>query len=263
MQLKLRKVKSSSQGHAARRCLCIGLSVPPGLLLSYHLYIMAYCARPVLSNSATTWAVPRQISMGFPRQEYWSGLPFPSPEDLPHSEMGPASLLSLALAGVGFVCLFVCLPADPPGTAVFLPSCQLLCLCSKPIISFQTPGLIKQMLQPHSCASLEPTDTGAHRDRELGRCLVWSPSPSPGPFFALRLPVSPQARLSQPRCQQPLAEVSITFACRIQVDCDMLLLLWLITRALARYTVIMTQKETSLGCVQVFPRAIRKGPGGI
>ena len=24
------------------------------------------------------------LSMGFPRQEYWSGLPFPSPEDLPN-----------------------------------------------------------------------------------------------------------------------------------------------------------------------------------
>ena len=115
------------------------------------------------------------------------------------SQMGPASLMSLALAGMCFlfVCLFVFLPADPPGTAIFLPSCQLLCLCSKPIISFQKPGLIKQMLQPHSCVSLEPTDTGSRRDRELGRCLVWSPSPSPGPFFALRLPVSPQVRLSQ------------------------------------------------------------------
>ena len=26
---------------------------------------------------------PAPLSMGFPRQEYWSGLPFPSPEDLP------------------------------------------------------------------------------------------------------------------------------------------------------------------------------------
>ena len=39
MQLKLREVKSSSQGHTARRRLCIGLNVPPGLLLSSRLYI--------------------------------------------------------------------------------------------------------------------------------------------------------------------------------------------------------------------------------
>ena len=35
--------------------------------------------------SATPWTVARQapLSMGFPRQEYWSGLPLPSPGDLP------------------------------------------------------------------------------------------------------------------------------------------------------------------------------------
>ena len=33
----------------------------------------------------TPWTAARQapLSMGFPRQEYWSGLPFPSPGDLP------------------------------------------------------------------------------------------------------------------------------------------------------------------------------------
>ena len=36
---------------------------------------------------ATTWSVACQapLSMGFSRQEYWSGKPFPSPEDLPNS----------------------------------------------------------------------------------------------------------------------------------------------------------------------------------
>ena len=34
---------------------------------------------------ATPWTVACQapLSMGFPRQEYWSGVPFPSPGDLP------------------------------------------------------------------------------------------------------------------------------------------------------------------------------------
>ena len=31
------------------------------------------------------------MSMGFPRQEYWSGLPFPSPGDLPYPGLKPAS----------------------------------------------------------------------------------------------------------------------------------------------------------------------------
>ena len=35
--------------------------------------------------SATLWTAARQapLFMGFPRQEYWNGLPFPSPEALP------------------------------------------------------------------------------------------------------------------------------------------------------------------------------------
>ena len=39
----------------------------------------------VVSNSVTPWTVAHQapLSMEFSRQEYWSGLPCPSPEDLP------------------------------------------------------------------------------------------------------------------------------------------------------------------------------------
>ena len=35
--------------------------------------------------SVTPWTIAHQglLSMGFPRQEYWNGLPFPSPGDLP------------------------------------------------------------------------------------------------------------------------------------------------------------------------------------
>ena len=37
--------------------------------------------------------------MGFSRQKYWSGLPFPPPEDLPNPGIKPASLMSPAWAG--------------------------------------------------------------------------------------------------------------------------------------------------------------------
>ena len=37
--------------------------------------------------------------MGFPRQEYWSGLPFPSPVDLPDPGIEPTSPVSPALTG--------------------------------------------------------------------------------------------------------------------------------------------------------------------
>ena len=48
---------------------------------------------------ATPWTVACQAppSLGFSRQEYWSGLPFPSPGDLPHPEIEPMSLVSPAL----------------------------------------------------------------------------------------------------------------------------------------------------------------------
>ena len=41
----------------------------------------------------TPWTVAPQapMSMGFPRQEYWGGLPFPSPEDFLDPGIEPAS----------------------------------------------------------------------------------------------------------------------------------------------------------------------------
>ena len=56
----------------------------------------------VISDSfVTPWAVTCQalLSIGFSRQEYWSGLPFPTREDLPDPGIGPASPVSPALAG--------------------------------------------------------------------------------------------------------------------------------------------------------------------
>ena len=49
----------------------------------------------------TPWTVAHQapLSMGFSRQEYWSGLQFPPPGDLPNTGIKPASLMSPALAG--------------------------------------------------------------------------------------------------------------------------------------------------------------------
>ena len=55
----------------------------------------------------TTWTVAYQAppSMEFSRQEYWSGLPFPSPRDLPNSEIKPESPALQADT----------LPSEPPG----------------------------------------------------------------------------------------------------------------------------------------------------
>ena len=48
---------------------------------------------------ATPWTEAHQapLSMGFPRQEYWNGLPFASPEDLPDPGIEPVFPVSSAL----------------------------------------------------------------------------------------------------------------------------------------------------------------------
>ena len=57
-----------------------------------------------MSDSATPWTVARQapLSMGFSRQEYWSGLPFPSPGDLPDPGIKPACVSRLLHWQAGF-----------------------------------------------------------------------------------------------------------------------------------------------------------------
>ena len=52
----------------------------------------------------TLWTVACQapLSVGFSRQEYWSGLPCPLPGDLPNPGIEPASLMSPALTGEFF-----------------------------------------------------------------------------------------------------------------------------------------------------------------
>ena len=62
------------------------------------------CACSVVSNSANPCTVAHQapLSMEFSRQEYWRGLPFPSPRDLPNPEIELMSLVSPALVGEFF-----------------------------------------------------------------------------------------------------------------------------------------------------------------
>ena len=65
---------------------------------------------------ATPWTVTYQapLSMGFSRQEYWSGLPFPSPGDLPDPGVEPgspalqANALNSEPPGKPYVGVFIC-----------------------------------------------------------------------------------------------------------------------------------------------------------
>ena len=63
------------------------------------------CACSVMSDSLWTVAHQAPLRMGFSKQEYWSGLPFPSPGDLPDPEI---DLTSPVLAGWFFT-------PEPPG----------------------------------------------------------------------------------------------------------------------------------------------------
>ena len=79
----------------------------------HSMYNMHMCvlSHSVVSDSLDTkgrfyrpWTIAHQapLSMGLSRQEYWSGLPFPSPGDLPNLGIEPSSLWSPALEGESF-----------------------------------------------------------------------------------------------------------------------------------------------------------------
>ena len=79
---------SSVHGNSPGKIAGSGLTCPPPRLSGVQLFV-------------TLWTVAFQapLSMGFPRQEYWSGLSYLPPEDLPDVGIEPASFMSLALAG--------------------------------------------------------------------------------------------------------------------------------------------------------------------
>ena len=74
------------------------------------VYLLLFSCEVVSNSFATPLNVARQtlLSMGFPRQEYWSGLPFPSPGDLPDPGIESTSH---ALAGGFFT-------TEPPGNPI-------------------------------------------------------------------------------------------------------------------------------------------------
>ena len=79
--------------------------------------------------------VPTRQSMGFFRQEYWSGLLFPAPGNLPNPGIKPASPVAPALAGT----FFTTVPLGNPSVqfSSVAQSCPTLCTP----MSSSTPGL--------------------------------------------------------------------------------------------------------------------------
>ena len=102
-----------------RICLSLSLGCMPIISVFYLEYYFPFTFQVIIDICvcvkllsrvrlfATPWTVTRQalLSMGFSRQEYWSGLPFPSPGDLPNPGMEPGSPALQADA----------LSSEPPG----------------------------------------------------------------------------------------------------------------------------------------------------
>ena len=84
----------------------VGLIFPPnqeetGIFNKKTSIILAVHVCSVVSDFATWWTVAQQapLSTRFSRQEYWSGVPFPPPGDVPEPRIEPTSTASLALTG--------------------------------------------------------------------------------------------------------------------------------------------------------------------
>ena len=85
---------------------------------SIKFFYKTVCVCSIVPNSATSWTVALQapLSIGFSRQEYWSGLPFPTPGHLPDPGIEPSSLVSPVLAGGFFT-------TEPPRSDSILGLC--------------------------------------------------------------------------------------------------------------------------------------------
>ena len=108
----------------------------------------------------TPWAVAYQVppSMGFSRQEYWSGLPFSSPGDLPDPGVEPGSPAFQADA----------LTSEPPGKPIIVSGELLFIFWSfSQSQLFPTFFSIPQAPSPPSPSSLPAGDLASHLTEEI------------------------------------------------------------------------------------------------
>ena len=98
-----RKIRSLVSDMLCLKCLIKELFYFAGILELFD--ILTLCASCMLScfshirlfETLSTVACKAPLSMGFSRQEYWSGLPCPSPGDLPDPGIEPMSLISTCI----------------------------------------------------------------------------------------------------------------------------------------------------------------------
>ena len=100
----------------------------------------------------TPWTVIRHtpLSMGFARQEYWSGSPFPSPGDLPHPGIKPGSPALLVES----------LPTEPPAKPYRMDMLSNDVLwCTLPNATFSDTMM-----------EVETNHSGNMHTKEIGKC---------------------------------------------------------------------------------------------
>ena len=89
------------------KTLRVDYIMPPAKVPDNHQYqsvcVLSHCDHVPLFVTPWTVAHKAPLYMRFSRQEYWSGVPFPPPEDLPDPGIEPTSLASSALAGMFFI----------------------------------------------------------------------------------------------------------------------------------------------------------------
>ena len=107
----------------------------------------------IVSDSATLWTIACQapLSMGFSRQEYWSALPCPPPEDLPSPGIESTSLMYSALGG---------------GSLPLVPIGKPICVC---VYIYIYIYMYKEILLDATCSqravsSLDPVFRGTSEE---------------------------------------------------------------------------------------------------
>ena len=87
------RIEHSGYTRVASYCWSL---VSPAATQQCHAAQVCFDSQPWSDSwDPTDCSLQAPLSMGFPRQEYWSGLPFPTPGDLPDPGIEPASLAPL------------------------------------------------------------------------------------------------------------------------------------------------------------------------
>ena len=120
---------------------------------------------------ATPWTVAYQAppSMGFPRQEYWSGLPFSSPGNLPDPGIKPSSPALQADA----------LPSEPPGKPepTQMPTGVRKVMCEGDRQHVSSPADRMSTVESLREAGSSPAFPGGHACPALSTCPLLQEEP--------------------------------------------------------------------------------------